>query len=66
MDRFKSKTSVERMALIAISASLYAAAIAVTSPIPTPWGIGHFRPGVIVPALFALISTPLVAGMGAA
>ncbi|MBS7641779.1 hypothetical protein KEJ40_01250 [Candidatus Bathyarchaeota archaeon] len=66
MDRFKSKTSVERMALIAISASLYAAAIAVTSPIPTPWGIGHFRPGVIVPALFALISTPMVAGMGAA
>jgi len=52
--------------LIAISAALYAAAITVTAPIPTPWGIGHFRPGVIVPALFALISTPMVAGVGAA
>lgn len=54
------------VALIAICAALYAAAIAVTSPMPTPWGVGHFRPGVIVPALFALISTPFVAGMGAA
>lgn len=66
MDKLKGRVGVERVALIAISASLYAAAIAITSPIPTPWGVGHFRPGVIVPALFALISTPMVAGMGAA
>lgn len=66
MDVYRGRVNVERIALIAISASLYAAAITVTAPIPTPWGVGHFRPGVIVPALFALISTPMVAGIGAA
>jgi hypothetical protein len=66
MGRSKDRTSIESVALIAISAALYAAAITVTAPIPTPWGIGHFRPGVVVPALFALISTPMVAGVGAA
>ncbi|MEM2909491.1 MAG: ECF transporter S component [Nitrososphaerota archaeon] len=60
------KSLSKTVALIAICAALYAAAAAATSPIPTPWGVGHFRPGVIVPALFALISTPLVAGTGAA
>jgi len=62
----ENRTNIERIALIAISAALYAAAITVTAPIPTPWGVGHFRPGVVVPALFALISTPMVAGVGAA
>ncbi|MEM2739842.1 MAG: hypothetical protein QXQ29_03475 [Candidatus Bathyarchaeia archaeon] len=66
MDRSGSKAGMERVAVIAISAALYAAAITVTAPIPTPWGVGHFRPGVVVPALFALISTPMVAGIGAA
>jgi hypothetical protein len=47
-------------------AALYAAAIAVTAPIPTPWGVGHFRPGVVVPAFFALIYGPYVGGLGAA
>ncbi|MCS7136056.1 MAG: ECF transporter S component [Nitrososphaerota archaeon] len=60
------KSISKTIALTAICAALYAAASAATSPIPTPWGVGHFRPGVIVPALFALISTPLVAGTGAA
>lgn len=30
------------------------------------WGVGHFRPAVIIPALFALISSPLTADFGAA
>jgi MFS family permease len=60
------KNISKTVALIAICAALYAVASAATSPIPTPWGVGHFRPGVIVPALFALISTPFVAGTGAA
>ncbi len=51
---------------IAICAALYAAAIAVTAPIPTPWGIGQFRPAVVVPAVFAIVSGPLVGGIGAA
>ena len=60
------KNISKTVALIAICAALYAVASAATSPIPTPWGVGHFRPGVIVPALFALISTPFIAGTGAA
>ncbi len=60
------KNVSKTVALIAICAALYAAAITTTSPIPTPWGVGHFRPGVIVPALFAVTSTPFVAGAGAA
>jgi|GEM_PF-284775 len=54
------------VALIVISAALYAAAITVTAPIPTPWGIGHFRPGVIVPAFFAVVCGPMIGGAGAA
>jgi len=55
-----------KVSLISVSAALYAAAIAVTSPIPTPWGVGHFRPGVLVPAFFAVVCGPIVGGAGAA
>jgi uncharacterized membrane protein len=55
-----------KVALISVSAALYAAAIAVTSFIPTPWGVGNFRPGVVVPAFFAVACGPLVGGVGAA
>jgi uncharacterized membrane protein len=54
------------LSLISISAALYAVAISVTSPIPTPWGIGHFRPGVIIPAFFSIVFGPFVGGVGAA
>ena len=54
------------VALISVNASLYAVAIAVTSPIPTPWGVGHFRPGVVIPAFFAVVFGPVVGGVGAA
>ncbi len=55
-----------KASLISVSAALYAAAIAVTSPIPTPWGVGNFRPGVLVPAFFAVVCGPIVGGTGAA
>ncbi len=58
--------SALRIALISISAALYAAAIGVTSPISTPWGVGQFRPGVIFPAVFAVIYGPFIGGVGAA
>ena len=54
------------LALISISGALYAAAIAVTSPIPTPWGVGHFRPGVVIPAFFSVVFGPFIGGAGAA
>jgi hypothetical protein len=55
-----------KVALTIVSAALYAAAIAATSFIPTPWGVGNFRPGVVVPAFFAVACGPLVGGVGAA
>lgn len=63
----KEKTSLSLLlTLTSISAALYAAAIAVTSPIPTPWGVGHFRPGVLIPSFFAVVCGPWVGGVGAA
>ncbi len=55
-----------RLSLISISAALYAVAVALTASIPTPWGVGQFRPGVLIPAFFALVYGPLVGGVGAA
>ncbi|MFH0896515.1 MAG: hypothetical protein V1850_00495 [Candidatus Bathyarchaeota archaeon] len=63
----KGKVSVAfRLSLISISATLYAVAAALTASIPTPWGVGQFRPGVIIPAFFALVYGPFVGGVGAA
>lgn len=55
-----------KISLISVSAALYAAAIAATSFIPTPWGVGNFRPGVLIPAFFAIVYGPLIGGGGAA
>lgn len=51
---------------IILSAMLYAVAISITAPIPTPWGVGHFRPGVAIPAFFAVVYGPWIGGLGAA
>jgi len=59
-------SATKRLSLISINAALYAVAIAVTSPIPTPWGVGHFRPGVVIPAFFTVVFGPIVGGVGAA
>ncbi len=53
------------VAFAAICAALYATINAVTSFIPTPYGIGEFRPGVIVPAFFAIVVGPIPAAIGA-
>lgn len=64
MTTFKRRSLT--VSMIAICAALYTASIATTSLIPTPWGVGQFRWGVIFPALFALLGGPWVAGIGAA
>lgn len=46
-------------------AALYAMVNALTSFVSTPFGIGEFRPGVIVPAFFALVVGPIPAAIGA-
>ena len=56
----------KQVAFVATCAALYAIAIALTASIPTPWGVGQFRPGVVVPAIYAFIGGASVAGWGAA
>ena len=51
---------------MAINAALYAVGSFVTAYIPSPWGVGQFRPAVIIPAFFATIFGPWVGGIGAA
>jgi len=62
----KSVSNALKLSLISVSAALYAAAIAATSFVPTPWGVGNFRPGVLIPAFFAMVYGPLIGGAGAA
>ncbi|MCJ7632536.1 ECF transporter S component [Candidatus Bathyarchaeota archaeon] len=58
--------SALKLALIAISAALYAVAKGATAIIPTPWGVGQVLPGVIFPAVFAVIYGPVIGAVGAA
>jgi len=47
-------------------ATLYAVGSYTTSFIESPWGVGQFRPAVIIPSLFAVIFGSVPAGVGAA
>ncbi len=51
---------------IAINAALYALGSFITAYIPSPWGVGQFRPAVVIPAFFSVIFGPWVGGVGAA
>ena len=53
------------VATAAMCAALYAVANALTSFISTPFGIGEFRPGIVIPIFFAIVSGPLPAAIGA-
>jgi len=53
------------VAAAATCAALYAIVNILTSPIRAPWGVGEFRPGVVIPAFYALVFGPLPAAVGA-
>lgn len=55
-----------QVAAMAMCAGLYAIGSYLTAFIPSPWGIGQFRPAVVVPALFAVVFGPWTGGIGAA
>ena len=59
------RSSARLIASAAICAALYAIVNIVTSPIRAPWGVGEFRPGVVIPAFFAVVDGPIPAGIGA-
>jgi hypothetical protein len=50
----------------ALCAALYAVGAYATAYIQSPWGMGQFRPAVIIPAFFATIFGPWTGGVGAA
>lgn len=50
----------------AINAALYAVLSFATAYVPSPWGMGQFRPAVVVPTFFAAIFGPWAGGVGAA
>lgn len=62
MQRSSAASSLARMA---ICAALYAIVNGMTAVIGTPWGVGQFRPGVVVPAIFAITSGTMVGAVGA-
>lgn len=53
------------VASAAMCAALYAIFDALTATMRTPWGIGEFRPGIIIPVFFALVVGPVPAALGA-
>ena len=66
MDSKRKQPATLLIVTMAINAALYAVGSFATAYIPSPWGVGQFRPAVIVPALFATIFGPWVGGIGAA
>ncbi|MBM3291396.1 ECF transporter S component [Candidatus Bathyarchaeota archaeon] len=59
------RTSV-RIMITVICAALYAVGAYLTAYIPSPWGVGQFRPAVVIPTFFAVVFGPIPAGIGAA
>jgi uncharacterized membrane protein len=55
---------VQEITAAALCAALYAVAKAATAFIPTPWGVGQFAPGVVVPVFFTILFGPLVGALG--
>jgi len=50
----------------AVGAALYALGAMITEYTASPWGVGQFRPAVIIPAFFAIFFGPWVGGVSAA
>lgn len=50
----------------ALCAALYSVSNIAFAAVPTPWGVGQFRPGVIIPAVFVILFGPWVGAVGAA
>ncbi|MEM3579054.1 MAG: ECF transporter S component, partial [Candidatus Bathyarchaeia archaeon] len=65
----ESKTELPKsltVVLTALCAALYAVGAYATSYIQSPWGMGQFRPAVVIPAFFATVFDPWTASIGAA
>jgi len=65
MARAGPTTVATKVAIIAITAVLYAVAKALTSFIPTPFGVGQLLIGIFVPAFMAVVADTLPVAIGA-
>jgi len=54
-----------KVAIIAMTAVLYAVAKGVTGYVPTPWGVGQLLIGIFVPAFFSVVADTWSAAIGA-
>ncbi len=61
-----TESRAKLIASAAICAALYAIVNSFTAPLRTPWGVGEFRPGVVIPGFFAVAVGPIPAAVGAA
>lgn len=55
-----------RVAFTSLGAVLYAVGAYATAYIESPWGMGQFRPAVIIPSIFAILFGPWVGGVSGA
>lgn len=55
-----------RIAFTSLGAVLYAVGAYATAYIESPWGMGQFRPAVIIPSIFAILFGPWVGGASGA
>lgn len=55
-----------KIVLTDLCAALYAIGSYFTAYIQSPWGMGQFRPTVVIPALFVSLLGPWIAGIGTA
>jgi hypothetical protein len=61
----QKSSAASALARMAVCAALYAVVNGLTAPIGTPWGVGQFRPGVVIPAIFSITSGTMVGAVGA-
>jgi len=55
-----------KVVAMAVGAALYALGAMITEYTASPWGVGQFRPAVIIPAFFAIFFGPWVGAFAAA
>jgi hypothetical protein len=63
--KVRSPTVSSKVALIAITAVLYAVGKGLTAFVPSPWGVGQLLVGIFIPAFFAVTSDTLSVAIGA-
>lgn len=55
-----------KISLMALCAAIYSSTAYLTAYIVSPWGVGQFRPAVIIPLVFTVISGPFTGAFGGA